>query len=251
MQQEGCQMAELLLFQLYGPLASWGEPAVGEYRPTATHPGKSQIVGLLAAALGIKRNENNRLSALVQCYGMAVRIDAEGELLRDYHTTQAPPSRSGRWFQTRHDEVAADKLNTILSQRDYRVEASWTCSLWAIENLALPLVELREALLYPAFNLYLGRKSCSLALPLNPQIVKAETLKGAFSAYPQDARLAEILFPHDASNRHRYCWEEPLPPGLKTGFNESERLWRVPRRDLPGSRSRWQFASRDEYQAMA
>ena len=242
-------MTELLLFQLYGPLASWGEPAVGEYRPSATHPGKSQITGLLAAALGIRRNEEQRLAALAQGYGLAVRIDAEGELLRDYHTTQVPPNRRGQQFHTRKEEMAVDGLYTILSQRDYRVEAAWTCALWSRGQVPYTLDALRAALREPRFALYLGRKSCPLALPLHPRIIQAGTIKEAFSCYAFDEKLSRHLL-HNR-DRHRYCWEEPLPPDLETGFGEAEQLWRVPRNDLPGSRIRWQFAHRDEHQAMA
>ena len=242
-------MTELLLFQLYGPLASWGEPAVGEYRPSSTHPGKSQITGLLAAALGIRRDEEASLSALAQGYGLAVRIDAEGELLRDYHTTQVPPRRRGQRFHTRRDEMAADGLYTILSQRDYRVEAAWTCALWAREQAPHSLAELKQSLERPRFTLYLGRKSCSPALPLSPQLVQADTLKAAFAGYPVDEKLSLSLLAHPG--KRRYCWEEPLPAGLSTGFDRVERLWQVPRSDLPGSRIRWQFATRDEHQAMA
>ncbi len=43
--------------QLYGPLAAWGEQAVGGVRRSATHPSKSAILGLCAAAQGIRRDE--------------------------------------------------------------------------------------------------------------------------------------------------------------------------------------------------
>ncbi|BCX83024.1 CRISPR system Cascade subunit CasD [Methylomarinovum caldicuralii] len=240
-------MAELLLFQLYGPLASWGEPAVGEYRPSATHPGKSQIAGLLGAALGLTRDREEELAALAGGYGLAVRIDAEGELLRDYHTTQVPPARRGRTFTTRAEELAVDDLYTILSQRDYRVEAAWTCVLWATASAPYPLADLAEALRRPRFTLYLGRKSCPPALPLRPELIDSATLKDAFAGYPLDDRLGWLKRPE----RHRYFWEEPLPDGLASGFTAQEKLWVVPRRDRPGSRRRWQFATRDEHHAMA
>ena len=242
-------MTELLLFQLYGALASWGEPAVGEYRPSATHPGKSQITGLLAAALGIRRDEEVALSALANDYGLAVRIDAEGELLRDYHTTQVPPKRRGQRFYTRRDEMATDHLYTILSQRDYRVEAAWTCGLWSRDDAPHALDNVRRALRQPQFTLYLGRKSCPPSLPLNPQLIQADTLKEAFAGYRGDEKLSDSLVTH--SEKHRYCWEEPLPAGLATGFDQTMQLWHVPRNDLPGSRIRWQFTTRDERQAIA
>ncbi|BCX89976.1 CRISPR system Cascade subunit CasD [Methylomarinovum tepidoasis] len=240
-------MAELLLFQLYGPLASWGEPAVGEHRPSATHPGKSQVTGLLGAALGLSRDQEEKLAALAGGYGLAVRVDAEGELLRDYHTTQVPPARRGRTFTTRAEELAVDDLYTILSQRDYRVEAAWTCALWATASAPYPLPDLAEALRRPRFTLYLGRKSCPPALPLRPELIESNTLKDAFAGYALDDRLGRLKRPE----RHRYFWEEPLPDGLASGFSPQEKLWVVPRRDRPGSRRRWQFATRDEHHAMA
>jgi CRISPR system Cascade subunit CasD len=247
-------MTELLLFQLYGPLASWGEPAVGEYRPSATHPGKSQITGLLGAALGITREREEELAALVSGYGLAVRIDAEGELLRDYHTTQVPPARRGRRFHTRRGELAVDDLYTILSQRDYRVEAAWTCLLWPREDAPHPLPDLAGALKRPRLTLYLGRKSCPPALQLNPRILRADSLKGAFATYCPDDRIQALVEEerHKRGNdKHRYFWEEPLPAGLETGFSDRAKLWEVPRRDLPLNRRRWQFATRDEHHAIA
>ncbi|WP_295540003.1 CRISPR-associated protein Cas5, partial [Thiolapillus sp.] len=50
-------MDDYLVFQLYAPLASWGGQAVGQERPSDDHPGRSALLGLLAAALGIRREE--------------------------------------------------------------------------------------------------------------------------------------------------------------------------------------------------
>lgn len=240
-------MAEMLLFQLYGPLASWGEAAVGEYRPSATHPGKSQIVGLLGAALGLTRDREDEHATLAAGYGLAVRIDAEGELLRDYHTTQVPPARRGQRFATRREELAVDNLYTILSQRDYRVEAAWTCALWLRDGAPYSLEALAEALQTPKFVLYLGRKSCPPALPLNPKLVETTSLRGGFDQYTLDERITRL----SGTGLRRFFWEEPLPTGLGTGFSQREKLWVVPRRDQPGSRRRWQFSVRDEHHAVA
>lgn len=240
-------MAKLLLFQLYGPLASWGEPAVGEYRPSATHPGKSQIVGLLGAAQGITRDDEEKLAALAEGYGLAVRIDAEGELLRDYHTTQVPLAKRERTFTTRAEELAVDDLYTIPSQRDYRIESAWTCALWATDSAPYSLAELTESMRRPRFVFYLGRKSCPPALPLNPQIVESDSLKAAFDQYKLDSLLDLLKRPQ----KRRYFWEEPLPKGLASGFSNQEKIWVSPRCDRPGSRRRWQFSTRDEFHAMA
>ena len=74
-------MATLLL-RLAAPLQSWGTDSKFEIRNTSREPSKSGVVGLLAAALGRKRDANledlNRLR-------FGVRVDQEGELLHDYH----------------------------------------------------------------------------------------------------------------------------------------------------------------------
>ncbi len=63
-------MRDFLVFRLYGPLASWGDIAVGEQRPTTPHPSKSAVLGLIAAALGVRRDEEERQQALAEGYGM-------------------------------------------------------------------------------------------------------------------------------------------------------------------------------------
>jgi CRISPR-associated protein, Cas5e family len=68
----GGKMRDYLVFRLYGPLASWGEPAVGGDRPTSAYPSRSAVLGLLGAALGIKRDDEAQLLSLQQslCIGI-------------------------------------------------------------------------------------------------------------------------------------------------------------------------------------
>lgn len=232
-------MSDYLLFRLYGPLASWGETAVGEVRPSAAWPGRSAVIGLLAAALGIRRDEEERQRALASGYGMAICVESSGELLRDYHTTQVPPERRGVRHFTRRDELASDNLNTILSQRDYRSDALYTVAIWQKEEVVTETLEaLAQALERPRFTLYLGRKSCPVALPLAPRIVQAEDLRSAFeqAVFP-DMQLLTAL---PLANERVFVWEEGRPSGMDALHVSS-------RRDEPGSRKRWQFGERDEY----
>ena len=72
---------DYLLLTIRAPLQSWGtHAAVGELRPTADHPGRSAIAGLLEAALGIRRDEPEALLALHQAvrlpYGRTSITDA-------------------------------------------------------------------------------------------------------------------------------------------------------------------------------
>lgn len=233
-------MRQFLLFRLYGPMAAWGEVAVGETRPSAAHPSKSAVLGLIAAALGIRRHEEEPLQALESSCGFGVRVDAAGELLRDYHTAQVPPEKRKVRHYTRRDELKSDDLYTILSSRDYRTDSCYTVALWSTAE-PFALSDVQQALLHPKLPLYLGRKSCPLSLPLSPKLVEADDLKGAFDQYEvaADGLLSPVL---NSKELRRYYWEQldSEQAGLRSTM-------RYPRRDMVLSRKRWQFAERDEF----
>lgn len=236
-------MKEYLLFRLYGPMAAWGDIAVGEQRPSHGHPSKSAIIGLLAAALGIRRDEEERHNNLNSEVSFATRVDASGEILRDYHTTQVPSQARNKVFYTRCDELAAEKLNTILSQRDYRTDACYTVVVWLNkESSNGSLQEFECALRQPKFVLYLGRKSCPLALPLAPQIVQMENLRQAFDKLPVREKLLQYL---PKQKQTTYFWEQIDFP--VSGFPLDALHWTGSRRDGLLSRKRWQFTDREEH----
>lgn len=228
-------MAEYLVFRLYGPLAAWGDIAVGEYRPSFAHPSKSAIIGLLAAALGVRRDEEERQQSLVESCFFAVRVDSMGGLLRDYHTTQVPSFRKGVTHYTRHSELAGNNLNTILSSRDYRCDAAYTVAISVTDSALYTVQELAAALQKPAFTLYLGRKSCPLALPLQPSVVNAPTFGEALKTVAFGDEFSEIISTGPAA----VFWESERDSGLL-------RQQVITRRDVPISRKRWQFSERRE-----
>ena len=82
-------MRPYLVFDLYGPLSSFGDVAVGEYRPTFSHPSKSSIIGLLAATWEYKGTKRKGFS-LSDRLILGVLVISSGQLLRDYHTAQVP-----------------------------------------------------------------------------------------------------------------------------------------------------------------
>lgn len=240
-------MTDFLLFRLYGSMASWGKEAVGEYRPTASHPGKSAIVGLVAAALGIRRSESDAQASLATGYGIGVRVDTSGALLRDYHTVQTPPRRRKQRYHTRRDELCWNEPYTLVSKRDYRVDGLWTVALWATGRPPYPLATLADALRKPKLTLYLGRKSCPPALPLAPTVVDTADLKSAFDAYPAIDKqcpdfIADPLMGLSMKHEAQYFWDEcdEELAGMSAGMVYF-------RRDNPLDRRRWQFAQRKEY----
>ena len=69
-----------LLLRLAGPLQAWGYDSKFETRRTGREPSKSGVIGLLAAALGRKRDES--IEDLRELR-FGFRVDREGQLLHD------------------------------------------------------------------------------------------------------------------------------------------------------------------------
>ncbi|MCK0537918.1 type I-E CRISPR-associated protein Cas5/CasD [Alcanivorax quisquiliarum] len=237
-------MTEFLVFRLYAPLASWGEPAVGEVRPSATYPGRGAILGLLGAALGIRRDDDEGQNGLRESVRVAIKQRSPGTLLRDYHTAQVPGERKEVVYRTRRDELSAPHkvINTILSSRNYRCDGLWTVAVWLTPGASVALEALEQALKTPYFPLYLGRKACPPAAPLDPRRVTVERLKEALDTeFPKlglDEQQALRL-----PNESLYCWEgeAAMLDGKEEGVESSD-VW-----DSPLNRRRWQFAPRIEY----
>lgn len=235
-------MTDFLLFTLYAPLASWGEIAVGEARGSWDRPSRSAVLGLLAAALGITREDQAAHDALDAGYGIAVRLDAPGRQLVDYHTAQTVAASVAKKHRpaTRAALLAAGDRETILSRRGYRQDALATVALWAQPGARWPLTQLAAALERPAFVLYAGRKANALGLPLAPRIVAAATLADALTQrvpVPPSIPLAALQPPGGWGREVAHDDCEGFPSGLRP-------LRRDVRRDTAPHRGRWQFAER-------
>ena len=235
---------DYLVFQLQAPLSAWGETAVGEFRPTANYPSESALLGLLAAALGIRREDEDAHAALRNGYGFAIGVLSSGRLLRDYHTAQVPGrvSLKNRPHNSRRDELnlPKDELNTILSTRDYRQDAASVVAVQVRDGAPYALSDMAQALAKPRFTLYLDRKACPPAVPLNPQIIAAENALTALQAYQQ--ALAE-RGGATALALERMVWGEGIESGAAHDLE-------VVRKDRVLSRGHWQFGDRIEYVAL-
>ena len=83
-------MSQYLIFQLHGQMASWGVDAPGEVRHTHELPSRSALLGLLAAGVGIRRDDTERLNAFNRHYSLVVCASRNPRWARDYHTVQMP-----------------------------------------------------------------------------------------------------------------------------------------------------------------
>ncbi|WP_257291970.1 type I-E CRISPR-associated protein Cas5/CasD [Endozoicomonas sp. ONNA1] len=243
-----------LLFRLYGPMASWGEIALGENRHSATYPGKSAILGLLGAALGIRRDDETGQQALMHGYSLAVKQMAAGGFLRDYHTVQAPKSGGKFAYRTRRDEVVLgrERLGPLLSSREYRTDALAVVAVKANEQARWSLQQLRDALLKPRFHLYLGRKACPLAAPLQPELITAGAFLQALDRYqPKPLLRSKLEWVTDQrflkpDSTWYYYWQGELADFAAPDRVPLNQIQQLVRHDQPLSRQRWQFQPRKE-----
>ena len=223
-----------LLLTLAGPMAAWGDVAVGESRPAYSRPSKSGVLGLIAAALGLARDDDAGHHALREGTGFAVWPTAPGRLLLDYHTAQVPTGTAGRGLPTRRDELAHPAVNTTLSTRAYRTDARAVVALWTRPDARWSLSEIQDALRTPVYPLYLGRRACPPSEPLDPQVLSAESPADAFAAY-EASRVAQTDDPSA-----RAAFSDPDAPGLPDSLDTTTR------RDDPVHRGRRAFADRRE-----
>jgi CRISPR system Cascade subunit CasD len=244
-------MPRILTFALVAPIASFGAIAVGERRSGWDRPGRSAILGLIGACLGVERDDDAGQEALAGGYHIAVLCHSPGRLLADYHTTQVPSAKRGRRFATRAEELAAPELNTVLSRRDYRTGAWHLGAVWARDETARwTLDELAKAMSEPMFVPSLGRKSCPLGLPLAPRIENVAdppaALLGRHETGPEALlRMADGEALRTALADPRAATTVAMDAAVVDP--NDRRLRRTEfRRDQPRSRRRWQFDLRDE-----
>ena len=131
-----------LLLRLAGPLQSWGTESRFNTRQTGKEPSKSGVIGMLAAALGMRRDEE---ISIFQNVRFGVRTDHPGDLIRDYHMV--------------HYLKTADVTN-----RYYLSDAVFLVGLESEDKSLLKTLE--EALRRPVWALYLGRRSGPPTQPL-------------------------------------------------------------------------------------
>jgi CRISPR-associated protein, Cas5e family len=230
-------MSQYLIFQLHGPMASWGVDAPGEVRHSHELPSRSGLLGLLAAALGIRRDEGERLNDFNRHYAFLICASREPRWARDYHTVQMPKEvRKARYFSRREELSDPELLSALISRRDYYTDAWWMVAVMMTPDAPFSLAQLQEALLHPIFPLYLGRKSHPLALPLAPRLLEGRAPDVLSEAYRQYRNIfSELKIPLAALQSQ--CWWEGDHDGL-----EANKVLR--RRDRPLNRQQWLFGER-------
>lgn len=226
--------ARFLGFRFGGAMASWGDVTVGDVRSSWAAPSASALGGLIGAALGVRRDDTEGQADL-RDWRFAVRLDAPGVPMIDYHTVMAARTEArGRPFTTRRDELTRGKTGTKVTQRSYYADQVATVLAWGGDIDAAA-----AALRRPVSPLCLGRRACPPSSPLAPLPVEADTLADAFLAYDRDrtgpfgprpwAKGAELFF-------------DAVDDAMREGLTD---IVSQERRDRPVTRGPdWSFAVR-------
>jgi len=142
-----------LLLRLAAPMQSWGTDSKFDRRITGRSPSKSGVIGLCAAALGLRRDEEKEIEKLA-CLKFGVRIDKPGKLLKDFHMAHEEIF----WSPEDRSKINRDKNSSAyLTTRYYLADAAFLVGLEGEEGF---LSEVDAAIRAPMFPLYLGRRSC-------------------------------------------------------------------------------------------
>ena len=166
-----------LLLRLAGPLQSWGTESRFNTRQTGITPSKSGVIGLLASALGLRRDSD--LACLRQLR-FGVRTDQEGTLLRDFQTVHIPKRNAPE-----------------ITYRYYLADAVFLAGFESDDEQFLH--ELEAALRAPVWAPYLGRRSCP---PTQPLVLGIRSL-GLYDALARE--------PWQASERKKAEWVRKHP----------------------------------------
>lgn len=212
-----------LLLQCVAPLQAWDTQSNFGVRTTGREPSKSGIIGLLCAALGRPRSAPVDDLADLR---MGVRVDQEGQILRDWHTAGASGYlRAGGTIE---------QTNVITSTRYYLSDAVFLVGLESADRKLLH--QLHDALNHPRWLLFLGRKSCPPAAP--PYL--------ADGLQETDLLTALASYPWLSRSRRRYDeLKGTNPRGLRVALEDSAHGSQI-RQDHPLSfeKGNREFASR-------
>ncbi|MCI9887756.1 type I-E CRISPR-associated protein Cas5/CasD [Micrococcales bacterium 31B] len=170
-----------LILLLAGPMQSWGSRSRFTRRETEEMPTKSGIIGLLAAAKGMRRSDPIEELTGIR---LAVREEQRGRLERDFQTA-----------------INRDGKSMPLTDRFYLADARFTAY---VESENDELIEgLSEALIRPTFPLYLGRRAFA---PSAPVLLRAQQ-GGAMEAARSE--------PWRASTWHKNLWRYRARPHVE------------------------------------
>jgi len=154
-----------LLLWLEGSLQSWGSDSRFGRRGTLDFPTKSGVLGLVLSALGASGEQRELLAdfaPLTQTVVSYRRSDRPEPALRDFQMVGSGYDDGDPWatllVPKRSDGTKPNGAGTKMTYRFYLQDARFAVALEVPEARA---DDIAEALQYPVYDVFLGRKCCA------------------------------------------------------------------------------------------
>lgn len=179
-----------ILLKFAGPLQSWGTDSHFESRFTDFHPSKSAVIGLIAASLGINREDDEKLRQL-DVLSFATRVDQKGSLLQDYHIAQ------------KYKKNGDFERNYVTNR--YYLEDSVSIVAIGCEDDEL-MGKIDKALKNPYYAYFMGRRSCPVSAGFYIKITDEDVISSITKLEWQAAKWYKKTLRHkDVINLNGYC----------------------------------------------
>ena len=188
-------------------MQSWGTDLHFEVRKTDRYPSKSAVIGMIAAGLGYRRDEDEKIEKL-RALDFALRIDQPGEILRDFH------------IATKYKDNG-DTERLYVTNRYYLQDAVFVAAIGSCDNELMDAVE--QAVKSPHFQPFMGRRS----LPVGADFFLGTTDKEVVES------LREIPWQASAWYRRRLKNSKKLSLDLVADAKLAQGTRQVMTRDIP------------------
>ncbi len=157
---------KFLALYLRAPLQSWGAASKFGDRGTLDAPTRSGLLGMIAAACGIDKNDEScdrEWLARVASLSFTVFSFRRGDRMTDYHTVGARYNKDDAW-QRRMIPTTADgkPRSTDITHRDYLTDSIFGVILSGDDSI---ITEIASGLANPVWGVWFGRKNC---IPTEP-----------------------------------------------------------------------------------
>lgn len=176
----------VLKLNLEAPLVSFSADTIyNDLHPTAYRPSKSQIIGMIGAAMGIKREEIERLNELDQKYDIFIP-EANHSVPRIYEDFQVVSKRKTLSGRLAGSDLTVSENDQFLAFSGKFASGKHTLVIRKqyLENLGPFIVyllgseedlrEAEQALKAPYYPLYIGRKCCIPSAPICNGLIEVE-----------------------------------------------------------------------------
>lgn len=222
-------MPRHLLLRLEGPLVAFGGETIDNLGVIRDFPAQSMLTGLIANALGWRREDASAHDRLQARLVFGARLDRAGSQFTDFQTAELRKDDAG-WTTSGLPEGRAGGDGTYKGQhlrfRDFHADAAVLVALRLQAADEPPTLKtIADAMRRPARPLFLGRKPCVPSAPLFAGWIDAPDVLTALSdAAPLAANdRPRVLWPADegdlpGSRRVDLCDERNWTSGVHGGW---------------------------------